>query len=130
MCPRERDGVPRPENDTMTAAAENYRTRLAQVRTLIERLQRQLVIHERRQSARPLDRGFAGDLQHIAERLRDLIPRHTDRRCEWKIPKTCGEYAAYCTPDGRLVCHDHAPEAGFDPSECLDVETGLPADED
>ena len=114
----------------MSTAAETYRARLAEVRDLIRRLEGQITIHERRQSARPGDCGFAGDLGHIAERLREITPSHTDRRCEWKHPTTCGEYAAYCMPDGRSVCPEHAPESGFDPSECLDLETGLPADQD
>lgn len=114
----------------MNGAADTYRARIAEVRDLIQKFQRQLVIHERRQSARPLDWGFPGDLGHIADRLRDLMPTHSDRRCEWKHPTTCGEHAWLCLPDGRLVCPDHAPESGFDPSECLDVETGMPADAD
>ena len=29
-----------------------------------------------------------------------------------------------------LICHDHAPESGFGPDEALDLESGLPADDD
>jgi hypothetical protein len=96
----------------------------------IRRLEGAIAIHERRQSRRSTDWGFPGDLAHITDRLRDITPSHSDRRCEWKHPKTCGQYAAYCLPDGQLICPDHAPETGFDPSECLDVETGMPADQD
>lgn len=111
-------------------AAESYSARLTEVRDLIRRLERSIAIHARRQNGRPGDWGFPGDLASIAEGLRQITPRHTDRRCEWKHPTTCGEYAAYCMPDGRLICPDHAPESGYDPSECLDLETGLPADVD
>jgi hypothetical protein len=111
-------------------AAETYKTRLRDVRELIRRLDRQLTIHERRHSAQPGNWGFAGDLDHIASHLLEAIPNHLDRRCEWKHPRTCGEYAWVCLPDGRLVCHEHAPGSGFDPRDCLDLETGLPADED
>jgi hypothetical protein len=112
----------------VNAADESYRARLAEVRGLIRKLEGQLAIHERRQSARPGDWGFPGDLAHIAERLREVTPVHLDRRCEWKHPTTCGAYAAYCTSDGKLVCIDHAPETGFGPDECLDLETGKPVD--
>ena len=54
-------------------AAESYSARLAEVRDLIRRLEGSLAIHERRQSARPGDWGFPGDLAHIAERLREII---------------------------------------------------------
>jgi hypothetical protein len=111
-------------------AAETYKARLAEVRDLIRKLEGSILIHERRAAAQPGNWGFAGDLGHIAERLREITPVHTDRRCEWKHPKTCGEYAAYCLPDGQLVCHEHAPESGEDPSQCLDLDTGLAADQD
>jgi hypothetical protein len=111
-------------------AAESYSARLTEVRDLIRRLERSIAIHVRRQNARPGDWGFVGDLSHIADHLREIMPSHQDRRCEWKHPTTCGEYAAYCMPDGRLICPEHAPESGYDPSECLDLETGLPADVD
>ena len=118
----------------MKSADNTYQERLAEVRGLIESLGRQLRIHERRQAANPNDWGFPGDLTHIADRLREITPQHGDRRCGWKHPKTtmygCGHNAAYCTPDGRLVCFEHAPESGFGPDECLDIETGLPADDD
>jgi hypothetical protein len=114
----------------MTSAADTYRTRLAEIRDLIQKLEGQLAIHERRQAARPADWGFPGDLDRIIDGLTDLIPNHRDRRCEWKHPKTCGEYAFVCLPDGRLLCHDHAPESDCLPSECLDVSTGRPCDED
>ena len=113
----------------MTSADQTYRTRLAEVRDLIHRLEGQITIHARRAKADPGNWGFAGDLGHIAERLRDITPSHLDRRCEWKHPTTCGEYATYCLPDGMLVCNDHAPESGFGPDECLDLETGQPVDE-
>jgi hypothetical protein len=111
-------------------AAETYRARLNEVRDLIRKLEGSLLIHERRAAAAPGNWGFPGDLGHIAERLREITPNHQDRRCEWKHPKTCGEHAAYCLPDGRLVCHEHAPESGSDPRVCLDLESGLPADQD
>jgi hypothetical protein len=111
-------------------AAESYRMRLAEIRGMIRELEGQLSIHARRQHARQADWGFPGDLAHIAERLREIIPDHTHRRCEWKHPKTCGEYAVVCLPDGRLLCHDHAPESDALPSECLDLKTGRPYDDD
>jgi hypothetical protein len=111
-------------------ADQTYRTRLTEIRDLMRRLDGQLAIHARRQTARPADWGFPGDLAHIAERLREITPVHTDRRCEWKHPKTCGEYAVVCLPDGRLLCHDHAPEGDALPSECLDLESGRPYDSD
>ena len=115
----------------MSAAADTYRRRLFEVQHLIRRLQGSLAIHERRQSARPDDWGFSGDLAHIAERLREMIPSHLDRRCEWKGgPKACGDYASVCLPDGRLVCIGHAPESDADPSECLDLVDGTPVDQD
>lgn len=114
----------------MTSAAETYRARLAEVRELIRRLDGALRIHERRQSARPNDWGFPGDLGSIAERLRELIPTHTDRRCEWKHPRSCGAHAVFCLPDGRLVCGDHAIESDTDPRDCLDVTDGTPIDQD
>jgi hypothetical protein len=115
----------------MTTAAETYRTRLADVRNLIRRLEGSLLIHERRQTARPDQWGFAGDLGHIAERLREIIASPLDRRCERKGgPMVCGEYALVCLPDGRLVCMGHAPESGADPSECLDLADGTPVDQD
>jgi hypothetical protein len=33
---------------------------------------------------------------------------HRDRRCEWKYPRTCGEYAVRETLDGRFLCAAHA----------------------
>jgi hypothetical protein len=111
-------------------AAETYRTRLAEVRDLLRRLEGSLAIHERRQCARPADWGFAGDLGHIAERLRDITPSHLDRRCESRHPTTCGEYATICTPDGRLLCGEHAIESDSDPRECLDLQDGTPVDSD
>jgi hypothetical protein len=111
-------------------AAQTYTARLTEVRELIRRLDGQLQIHERRQGAEPRHWGYPGDLEYIAGRLRDIRPNHSDRRCEWKHPETCGAPAVFCVPDGRLLCHDHAPESGADPRECLDVATGLPADED
>ena len=114
----------------MTTAAETYRTRLAEVHDLIHRLQGSLTIHERRQRARPGDWGFAGDLAHIAERLRDITPTHTDRRCERRHPTTCGNYATICVPDGRLLCGEHAIESDADPRKCLDVADGTPVDSD
>jgi hypothetical protein len=120
----------RRERRTTMNAAETYKARLTEVRDLLRQLEGQLSIHARRQLARPADWGLPGDLDRIIDGLTDLIPSHTDRRCEWKHPTTCGEYAAYCMPDGRLICPEHAPESGYDPSECLDLETGLPADVD
>jgi hypothetical protein len=111
-------------------AATSYSARLTEVRDLVRRLERSIAIHVRRQNAHSEDWGFVGDLAHIADHLRDIIPSHTDRRCDWKHPTTCGESAAYCMPDGRLICPAHAPESGYDPCECLDLETGLPADVD
>jgi hypothetical protein len=118
----------------MMNAASAYRARLAEIRDLIRRLEGSLTIHERRQAARPSDWGFPGDLGHIAERLQDLIPVHTDRRCEWKHPRTtmygCGLGATICTPDGRLLCGDHAIESDSDPRDCLDLADGTPVDSD
>jgi hypothetical protein len=111
-------------------AAETYKARLTEVRDLLRQLEGQLSIHARRQHAHPADWGFPGDLDRIIDGLTDLKPVHTDRRCEWKQPKTCGEYAIVCLPDGRLLCHDHAPEGDALPSECLDLETGRPYDDD
>jgi hypothetical protein len=111
-------------------AADTYKARLAEVRDLLRRLEGSLAIHERRQAARPGDWGFPGDLAAIAERLRDITPVHTDRRCEWKHPRTCGSYATICTPDGRLLCGDHAIESDSDPRDCLDVGDGTPVDSD
>jgi hypothetical protein len=115
---------------TNTNAAETYKTRLAEVRGLIGKLEGQLLIHERRQSAQPGNWGFGGDLTHIAERLREITPVHTDRRCEWKHPKTCGAYATICVPDGQLLCGDHAIESDSDPRDCLDLTDGTPDDPD
>jgi hypothetical protein len=113
-----------------TTAAEAYRKRIFEVRDLIRRLEGSLTIHERRHSARPADWGFPGDLGHIAEALRKITPSHTDRRCELKVGAvTCGEYADVCLPDGRLVCIEHAPETGADPSECLSLVDGSPVDQ-
>jgi hypothetical protein len=114
----------------VTTAAETYRNRLAEVRALLRRFEGALAIHERRQSARPSDWGFAGDLGHIAEGLREITPTHTDRRCEWKAAKTCGAYATICVPDGRLLCGNHAVESDSDPRECLDLADGTPVDSD
>ena len=114
----------------MTSAAETYRARLHEVRELIRRLNGAIYIHERRQSAQPGNWGFAGDLAHIAERLREITPNHTDRRCEWKHPRACGAYATICTPDGRLLCGEHAILSDSDPRECLDVTDGTPVDSD
>lgn len=111
-------------------AAETYKARLAEVRDLIRRLEGSLAIHERRQSARPDDWGFAGDLGHIAERLREMTPVHTDRRCEWKHSRTCGAYATICVTDGRFLCSDHAIESDSDPRDCLDLADGTPVDTD
>ena len=116
---------------SICAAELRYSARLTEVRDLLRRLEGSIAIHVRRQTARPGDWGFVGDLSHIAERLRAIIPNHQDRRCEVKTDqKPCGEYAAYCMPDGRLICPEHAPESGYDPSECLDLETGRAADAD
>jgi hypothetical protein len=118
----------------MKTADETYRERLAEVRGLIESLQRQLVIHERRQTAAPENWGFSGDLGHIAERLQDVIPNYADRRCEWRHPKTtmygCGRDATICTPTGRLLCVDHAAESDSDPRDCLDLTDGTAVDAD
>jgi hypothetical protein len=111
-------------------AAETYAQRLVEVRDLIRRLEGQLAIHERRAAAQPGNWGFAGDLGHIAERIREITPVHTDRRCEWKHPTTCGGYATICVPDGRLLCGDHAIESDSDPRDCLDVADGTPVDQD
>jgi hypothetical protein len=125
--------VPEPQrrtNVTTNDAATTYRTRLAEVRDLIRKLEGALLIHERRANAQPGNWGFAGDLAPVADRLREITPRHTDRRCEWKHPKTCGEYAAYCLPDGRLLCGEHAIESDSDPCDCLDLVDGTPVDQD
>jgi hypothetical protein len=114
----------------VSGAAETYRARLAEVRDLIRKLEGSLLIHERRASAQPANWGFAGDLGHIAERLREITPVHTDRRCDWKHPTTCGSYATICTPDGRLLCGEHAIESDSDPRECLDLQDGTPVDSD
>jgi hypothetical protein len=114
----------------MTSAAETYKARLTEVRHLIRRLEGSLLIHERRQAAGSADWGFPGDLGHIADRLREITPVHTDRRCEWKHPTTCGAYATICVPDGRLLCGDHAIESDSDPREALDVQDGTPVDSD
>jgi hypothetical protein len=111
-------------------AAETYKARLAEVRDLIRRLGGQLAIHERRAKANPGNWGFAGDLASIAERLCEIMPVLTDRRCEWKHPKTCAEYATICVPDGRLLCGDHAIESDSDPRDCLDLADGTPVDSD
>jgi hypothetical protein len=118
----------------MTSAAETYRARLGEVFELIRKLNGSLYIHERRAKARPDDWGFAGDLTHLAERLKEITPNHLDRRCEWRHPKTttygCGHAATICTPDGRLLCGDHAIESDSDPRDCLDVTDGTPVDSD
>jgi hypothetical protein len=114
----------------MTSAAETYRARLTEVRDLIRKLEGSLLIHERRQAGQPGHWGFAGDLAHIAESLRDITPVHTDRRCEWKHPTTCGAYATICIADGRLLCGEHAIESDSDPRECLDLVDGSPVDPD
>jgi hypothetical protein len=114
----------------MTSAADTYRARLAEVRDLIRRFEGSLAIHGRRQAARPADWGFPGDLAHIAEQLKVITPSHQDRRREWKHPKACGNYATICTPDGRLLCGEHAIESDSDPRDCLDVTDGSPVDED
>jgi hypothetical protein len=118
----------------VSGAADTYAARLAEVRDLIRRLEGSLLIHERRHQARPNDWGFAGDLAHVAGRLRDITPVHTDRRCEWKHPKTtmygCGHVATICTPDGRLLCGEHAIESDSDPRDCLDLQDGTPVDSD
>ena len=111
-------------------AAETYKARLAEVRDLIRRLEGSLAIHERRAKAQPTNWGYAGDLGHIADRLRDITPSHLDRRCEWKQPTTCGAYATICVPDGRLLCGDHAIESDSDPRDCLDLADGTPVDSD
>lgn len=110
-------------------AADLYAARFNQIQDAIVRLQGQLEIHRRRAAARPGDWGFAGDLERISTGLHEITPDHMNRRCEWKHPKTCGEYAAYCTPTGMLVCGLHAPQTDNDPSECLDLQTGRPADD-
>jgi hypothetical protein len=115
----------------MTTAAETYRARLAEVFELIRKLNGSLHIHERRAKAQPNNWGFPGDLAHIAERLREITPTHLDRRCEWKGgPKSCGEYATICIPDGQLLCGEHAIESDSDPCECLDLVDGTPVDSD
>jgi hypothetical protein len=43
---------------------------------------------------------------------------------------TCGEYATICTPDGRLLCGEHAIESDSDPRDCLDLVDGTPVDSD
>jgi hypothetical protein len=115
---------------TSADADQTYKTRIAEVRDLLRKLEGQIAIHERRQAAQPANWGFAGDLAAIAERLREITPVHTDRRCEWRHPKTCGAYATICVPDGRLLCGDHAIESDSDPRDCLDVIDGTPVDED
>ncbi len=39
-------------------------------------------------------------------------PVPTDRRCEWKYPRTCGEYASGRRSDGLLLCAGHMTACG------------------
>ena len=115
---------------TPGSADEAYRAKRALVLGQIELLKRMLTIHDRLESARPRDWGFAGDLGRISELLAETIPSFEDRRCQWKHPTTCGEYASVCMPDGTLSCWKHAPGGGYDPTECLDLRTGFSVDDD
>ena len=103
-------------------AAETYRARLAEVRDLIRRLEGSLAIHERRQSARPDDWGFPGDLgAHRRAPPRDHPePHRPPVRVEAPDDLRRVRGATAC-PTAGCVCPEHAPESGFDPSECLDL---------
>ena len=52
-------------------ASESYAKSKAEVQRLIERLQARLTAHAAEQARHPNDWGFAGDLEYIAECLRN-----------------------------------------------------------
>ena len=112
-------------------AAETYRARLAEVRDLIRRARR--VARDPRAAAeraagrlglrgrpRPHRRAPPGD--HAEPHRPPVRVEAPDDLRRVRDLSAC--------PTGGCVCRDHAPESGFDPSECLDLADGMPADAD
>ena len=58
---------------TATTAAAEYATRRAEIAALIEDLGAMLAGHDAAQKSDPLNWGFVGDLDHVAELLRRAI---------------------------------------------------------
>ena len=54
-------------------AAETYAERASDIAAMLDLIGQELKAHKERAAAEPKDWGFAGDLGHIRERLREVL---------------------------------------------------------
>lgn len=62
----------RREKQGKTTAAQACKARTATIKAQLGRIDEQLGKHAKRAAARPTDWGFAGDLEHVAQLLRQV----------------------------------------------------------